>query len=492
MTHSPDMVTMDSLHERLRGKGLVQQPELLGRAYMDRQILAVTADSRRVESGSVFVAIEGSESDGHDFISAAVSSGAVLVISERLPETENVLLVTNARQALAEVACALEGDPSSALGMTAVTGTNGKTTTAWLVAQALSATGIDCGFIGTTGYGRPGQLRPARHTTPDPVQLQSHLAALKEDGCVACVLEASSHAIDQDRIWGIDFQAAIFTNLTRDHLDYHPSLTAYMETKARLFTGLGPSALAVTNADDPSSRSIVARTEARVVTYGKGPDADVAFAVRSDTGSGLQLRLDGVDARFQLSGAFNAYNLAAAYCALESYGLGAAERIGALGHASAAPGRFEIQRLTRDRVGVVDYAHTPAALQNVLDAARTILPVGAHLWCVFGCGGDRDAGKRPIMGAIAERLADRVVVTSDNPRTEAAPSIMADIRTGFRHPDQALWIEDRREAIHSAIKSSGLGDVVVVAGKGHEPNQVIGTDRLPFSDLDEILLAEED
>jgi UDP-N-acetylmuramoyl-L-alanyl-D-glutamate--2,6-diaminopimelate ligase len=485
MSHTTRKQTVDSIEERLQRKGLLRSPRSGG----TRPVVAVTADSRKAKPNTVFVALEGTVADGHEFIEDAVRSGVNLVVSERSLESPAAIRVTNARRALAEIACALEGDPARDVRVTAVTGTNGKTTTAWLIAQALSAVGLECGFLGTTGYGRPGHLQAATHTTPDPVGLQRNLAALRDEGCGACALEASSHAIDQERLWGVDLAAAVFTNLTRDHLDYHRDMEDYREVKARLFRDLDSGALAVANADDPNGRAIVAETKARVLTFGMGPDADVGFAIRSNLGSGLRMRLDGQDARFRLAGSFNAYNLAAAYAALEAYGVHTTERIGALTEASGAPGRFEIIPLPGERIAVVDYAHTPDALRNVLEGARAVLPAGARLWCVFGCGGDRDPGKRPIMGAMAERYADRVVVTSDNPRSEDPSAILDDVRPGVRVPEQMEWIVDRSEAIHRAIQSAGVGDVVVVAGKGHEPYQVIGTTSRPFSDLAEIKKA---
>ena len=290
---------------------------------------------------------------------------------------------------------------------------------------------------------------------------------------------------------GIPFRTAIFTNLTRDHLDYHGTAEAYLAAKAKLFRELNGDALAVVNQDDPAASSIAQASAAPVRTFGRSADSDIRYAIRSDRAEGLRLRLDGHDASFRLSGRFNAANLAAVYAALEAYGFESRERIEALSEARPAPGRFEALPAGKDRVAVVDYAHTPDALQNVLKAARAMAPAGAQLWCVFGCGGDRDRGKRPLMGGIAEQLADRVVVTSDNPRQEDPEAIMTDIRQGMDQPERALWVVDRRAAITRAVTSAGAGDVIVVAGKGPEPYQVIGTESIPFLDADVIREAAE-
>lgn len=486
MTKSTQAIALKDLTHRLAAEGLLAGGPA---APEDATATAVTADSRHVGPGTVFVAVNGTQADGHDFVPQAQQAGALALVVERevdspLPQ----MRVTNSRLALAHLGAALAGDPATRLGLTAVTGTNGKTTTAWLIAQALNAAGHPCGYLGTIGWGMPGRLAPTTHTTPDPVQLHRTLADLESAGCTACAMEASSHAIDQERSAAIPFRSAVFTNLTRDHLDYHGTVEAYLNAKARLFESLSPEALAVVNIDDTAGREIVQRTKSRVLTYGTDPAADLRLAIISDRG-GLRLKLDGQDARFRVSGAFNAYNLAAAYGALEAYGLRPQERIDALAQAEPAPGRFEIIPIKKERVAVVDYAHTPDALSNVLEAARGIVPAGAQLWCVFGCGGERDEGKRPIMGGIAEDLSDRVIVTSDNPRTENPEAILDQIREGFRQPERVQFVVNRAEAVNRAVQSAGMGDVVVVAGKGPEPYQIIGTDRIAYSDIAQVKSA---
>ncbi len=481
-----DTCTLGDVLTRLAGEDLLVQAS--GDAS-EMKITTVTSDSREVTPGTLFVAIEGTQYDGHAYIREAIEAGASAVLVTKDAETAlPQIKVTDSRLALAHAGALWAGDPGKSLGITAVTGTNGKTTTAWLIAQALNAAGVACGYMGTIGYGMPGALNAASHTTPDPVKLQLGLASLLELGCRACAIEASSHAIDQQRTAALPFQSAVFTNLTRDHLDYHGTVEAYLDAKARLFEELDPAGLSIINIDDPAGREIMQRASSRILTYGTDTAADIRVDIISDR-AGLRLRLDGHDARFRLSGAFNAYNLAAAYGALESYGLSGAERIDALAQAESAPGRFEILPIRKDRVAVVDYAHTPDALRNVLGAARGILPAGANLWCVFGCGGERDRGKRPLMGQIAEEMADRVVVTSDNPRTEDPQEILDQIRKGVKQPDRIQWVVDRGEAVNRAVQAAGVGDVVVVAGKGPEPYQIVGTEYRPYSDMEQIRQA---
>ena len=471
-------------------------------------IRTLVSDSREVEPGSVFAAVTGTHEDGLAYVSQALASGASALmvagdasladasladasltdasLTDTDAATVPVVRVSDVRRALGIGASFLAGDPSTDLDLTAVTGTNGKTTTAWILAQALGAAGRTSGFVGTTGWGLPDALESARLTTPGPVELQDRLARIRDLGASACAMEASSHALVQERLAGTRLVAGVFTNLTRDHLDYHGTPEAYLDAKALLFEGLGADALAVLNADDPATTTLRARTSARVVTYGTVADADIRFQVTAERPAGLSLQLDGHQLKSPLGGQFNAYNLAAAYTAMECYGIDPAERVQALAAAGPASGRFESIALPRDRTAIVDFAHTPDALENVLEAARRTVPAGARLWCVFGCGGDRDAGKRPQMGAIAERLADKVVVTNDNPRTEDPARIIADIRAGFAHPDRANWVNDRAEAVALAVSSAATGDVVLVAGKGSEPYQIVGTERLPYSDFDAI------
>ena len=314
------------------------------------------------------------------------------------------------------------------------------------------------------------------------MQIAVWLRDLVDGGTEAVVLEASSHALEQARLDGVRFDVGVFTNLTQDHLDFHPSVEHYRASKKRLFDGLDPDAVAVVNRDDAAWSEMVADTAAPVVTYGTDPRSDVRVEVLENALGGLRLRLDGQERTARLAGGFNAYNLAAAYAVGRALGYDPGAVLDALAEAPGVPGRFEAVRSPDGVLGVVDYAHTPDALENVLRTAREMMGEGGRLWAVFGCGGDRDRAKRPAMGRIAEALADCVVLTNDNPRTEDPQQILGAIRGGLRHPDAASTIPDRAEAIAHAAREAASGDVVVVAGKGHETYQIVGAERRPFDD----------
>ena len=450
-------------------------------------------DSRKVGPGGLFVAIRGVAADGHQFIDKAVQHGAIAVVCGVMPEEVlrrfpgiTFVQVTDERAALAELAAAYYGDPAHALRLVGVTGTNGKTTTAFLIHHLLTALGARTGLIGTIEYRFGGEAVPATHTTPDALDFQRMLRTMVEAGCTACAMEVSSHALEQRRTHGAPFAVGIFTNLTRDHLDYHGTFEAYLAAKKILFDDLPATATALYNLDDPSGPALVTDTAGRVVSYGRSPEADLRVEVLANELAGLRLRLDGAERTFRLVGLFNAYNLAAAYGAGRALGYERAAVLDALAAAPPVPGRFEQVAFADGTTVIVDYAHTPDALENVLETIRETKPEGAALWCLFGCGGDRDATKRPLMGAVAERLADHVIVTADNARTEPLANIMHDIRAGFERPEAARWIDDRRAAIAAAATLAAPGDVVLVAGKGHEAYQIVGTEKRPFDDREEV------
>jgi UDP-N-acetylmuramoyl-L-alanyl-D-glutamate--2,6-diaminopimelate ligase len=488
ITFSPQPLA--TLVDRLRRAGLLVSADDEGEGTVDH----LAFDSRAIGPGGLFVAIRGEHTDGHLFIDKAVQNGATAIACEATPAGDwpagvARVRVSDSPRALAELACAAFGDPSRALRTIGVTGTNGKTTTAWLCAQGLDGVGLPCGYLGTLGSGRVHRMTPGSHTTPDAVSLQAFLRGLADDACAAAALEVSSHALVQRRTHGIRFEVGVFTNLTRDHLDYHSDFESYASAKRLLFQSMTADSTAVVNADDPAAASVVAGTPPRQVRFGTGTDADVRYAILGDGIGGLRLHLDGHDRRFRLSGAFNASNLAAAYATLVALGVDGSEAAESLAGAAPAPGRFEPVAAPGCADFLVDYAHTPDALVHALAAARELVGPDGRLWCVFGCGGDRDAGKRPQMGAVAEAGADRVVVTSDNPRTEDPERILEDVRSGVSRPEDMLWIVDRREAIHAAARLADESDVVLVAGKGHETYQVVGEERLPFDDRDVILEA---
>jgi len=389
--------------------------------------------------------------------------------------------VTDTRAALAEAAAAFYGRPADRLALVGITGTNGKTTTAFLVHHLLTALGHTAGLIGTV-ENRIGAARYATsYTTPEAPALQRLLAAMVQGGVSHTAMEVSSHGLALDRVRTLRFAVGVFTNLTHDHLDFHGTPEAYAAAKKRLFDGLDASATAVVHAGDPAWRTMVSSTAARVVTYGTDAGADLRVEVLANDVGGLHLRLDGHERRFRLAGRFNALNLAAAYGVGRALGHTSAEVLDALADAPGVPGRFETVTSADGVLGVVDYAHTPDALDNVLATAREIVPPGNALWVVFGCGGDRDRAKRPAMGRIAEARADRVVLTSDNPRSEDPEAILDDIAAGMAAAPHAR-LAGRAEAIAAAAAAAAPGDVVVVAGKGHETYQIVGAETRAFDD----------
>ena len=480
---------LTSLVGRLSERGLVRRTEGIAD---DMRVGLLVSDSREAAPNSVFVAVRGAISDGHLFIDKAANNGAIAVVCEAVPgEVRSrpsgtaFIEVTDSRAALAEAASLQFGDPSRALRIVGVTGTNGKTTTSFLVHHLLNELGERAGLLGTILNDLGDAPVPATLTTPDPLFLQRALRTMLDRGCKACAMEVSSHALDQQRVGAVEFDAGVFTNLTPEHLDYHPTMDAYLAAKKRLFDGLPSGASAIYNADDPAGERMVADTLAQRISYGRRPGAAVRVRVEENGIGGLLLGLDDRIARFRLVGLFNAYNLAAAYGVGLALGYESEQVLEALQSAPPVPGRFQQLDGSGGRTVVIDYAHTPDALQNVLETASELRPPGVALWCVFGCGGDRDRTKRPVMGGIAERYADRVIVTSDNPRSEDPEAIMRDIEKGMDQPDRAMWIADRRRAIEAAAEASRPGDVVLIAGKGHETYQIVGTERLPFDDHEE-------
>ncbi|MGH9533306.1 MAG: UDP-N-acetylmuramoyl-L-alanyl-D-glutamate--2,6-diaminopimelate ligase [Terriglobales bacterium] len=464
-------------------------------------------DSRRVQPGQAFVAIAGEAADGHRFIPEALRRGAVLVVSERPPAPELEvawLQVANARRALAQLSANWFGRPGERLQLIGITGTNGKTTTAWLAAAALRACGIPTGLLGTIEYQIGGQRLASPHTTPESYDLQELLAEMAAADCRAAVLEVSSHALVMERVWGCRFAAAVFTNLTQDHLDFHGTLAAYREAKRRLFTGAGagPPLAAVVNVEDPSAAAMVAGYGGPCIGYGceDGPELPAqlrATAVEaSPAGQRIMVRAPdgwtGVIAS-PLLARVNVLNTLAAFGAGLALGLPPEALVRGLEAAPPVPGRFQRVAAGQPFAVVVDYAHTPDALANVLRLARE-LAAARQVIVVFGCGGDRDRGKRPRMGAIAAELADLAVVTSDNPRSEAPEAILAEVVAGLAPAAAARgrrWIEepDRRAAIEKALRAAANGDVVVVAGKGHERVQIVKDEKRHFDDAEEVSLA---
>ncbi|MBC8021811.1 MAG: UDP-N-acetylmuramoyl-L-alanyl-D-glutamate--2,6-diaminopimelate ligase [Burkholderiales bacterium] len=457
-------------------------------AHLGVPLADLTADSRNVKMGSIFVAYPGSVQDGRAYISEAIARGATAVIWEMSGfswkeawEIPN-LGVENLRERISEIAGHLYGNPSDSMWMAGVTGTNGKTSVSQWVAAALDRTGRRSAVLGTLGNGLVGERAEAKNTTPDPIVLQRLLADYLRRGARHVAMEVSSHGLDQGRVSGIKYDAAVFTNLTRDHLDYHGSMQAYGEAKARLFEARGISSRVV-NVDDEFGAALAKRF-GDAITYGtRGKprllasrialsDAGVRFHVDSEWG--------GAEVRAGALGAFNVSNLLAVLGTLLAAGLRFDEAVAAVGTLEAVPGRLERVGGGNMPLVVVDYAHTPDALEKALEALRPAVAAGHRLFCVFGCGGDRDPGKRPLMGAAAARLSDHVVVTSDNPRSESPAEIIRQVVAGI--PGEAEAIEDRQVAIFSAVHHATPGDVVLLAGKGHETYQEIAGVRHPFDD----------
>jgi UDP-N-acetylmuramoyl-L-alanyl-D-glutamate--2,6-diaminopimelate ligase len=460
------------------------------------RVHGIAADSRRIGPGDLFLACAGRREHGVRYAAQAVQAGAAAVAWEPAPGVAPpevgvpVVPVPGLGRLLGAIADGWYGAPSAALTVAGVTGTNGKTSCTWLVAQAAEALGTRCALIGTVGAGFPGALEPAELTTPDAVAVHGTLARLRAAGARAAAMEVSSHALDQGRVDAVRFDVAVLTNLSRDHLDYHGDMAAYGDAKARLFLEHAPRA-AVLNCGDELGRALAARVPARTELVLVSPQDPVPararwLAAAAVAGSEAGLRIDVRGSfgecvlRSPLLGAFNADNLLAALGVLLAWGHPLADAAGALAAARPPPGRMERFGGGAAPLVVVDYAHTPDALAKALAAVRAHCT--GEVWCVFGCGGERDPGKRPLMGAVVEQHAEHVIVTNDNPRGEEPARIVADILAGMRAPERALVELDRRAAIERAVRDARAGDAVLVAGKGHEDYQTIGTRRIPFSD----------
>jgi UDP-N-acetylmuramoyl-L-alanyl-D-glutamate--2,6-diaminopimelate ligase len=451
----------------------------------------ITSDSRKVKPGWAFVAIPGSKMDGHRFIARALAQGAtVLVVDQGLVRTSALsatcLRVPDTRQAIAHLAAAFFRHPSRQLRLIGVTGTNGKTTSTYLLEAVLQAHGLTPGVIGTVTYRYAGREQPAEQTTPAAEDIQRMLREMVDTGVSHCAMEVSSHALVQHRVGGCQFAAALFTNLTQDHLDYHADMSAYYAAKARLFTTYQPG-LAVLNCDDPAGEQLLHETPAPVITYGFSPASDVGVEhLEMDAhGIALTVRLARQHVRVysRLVGRHNVYNILGVLATAKGLGLDVEQSIRGIEHVATVPGRFERVDAGQPFTVLVDYAHTDDALRNVLQAARGLST--GRIIVVFGAGGDRDRSKRPRMGRVTAQYTDLAIITSDNPRTEAPLAIIRAIEAGFREIGQASQyrvIEDRARAIHEAIGRARAGDVVVIAGKGHETYQIIGDQRFPFDD----------
>ena len=467
----------------------------------------VTTDSRLVSPGMIFVAVTGTNFDGHHAVSDAISRGAAAVVVEREPQSPlavPVITVKDSRKAFAEIVDEVFDHPSRPMSMYGVTGTNGKTTCATLLEQIFALEGHRVGFIGTTGNRYGGVEYTTEYSTPHARQLAELFMSMRSEGVDTVCMEVSSHALSQHRVLGINYRGAIFTNLTRDHLDYHGTMQEYARCKKLLFDGLSDSASAVLWGDSEwtpyMKRGCVARN---VITVGKGADnhvrvTDIQLSLTGTTFTLQRMRADALLVPEQctistrLLGEFNVANaaLVAVLCMLD--GMSAEHVVAHLMQVTGPKGRMDVTNIPNGPTAIVDYAHTPDALESVLGVLRGLNDSAestGKIHVVFGCGGDRDRGKRSEMGRIASEMADHVYVTSDNPRTESPTDIIAHIMGGIDgpHRSRVTIIEDRRQAIHAALTAASPGDVVLIAGKGHEEYQIIGTERLPFSDAEEVL-----
>lgn len=454
----------------------------------DIQIKAVQFDSRKVEPGALFIAIEGTVSDGHEFIEKAVEQGAVAVISQKKPKVQKegvtYILVENSARALGLVASNFYGKPSSKLQVVAVTGTNGKTTTVSLLHKLFMELGYNVGLLSTINNKINNTILPATHTTPDAIAMNELFQKMLKEGCTHCFMEASSHAIDQERMAGVVLAGAIFTNISHDHLDYHKSFDEYIKVKKRLFDELPSNAFALVNVDDKRGLVMMQNTKASKNSYALKTMCDFKAKVLSNTIQGLELDIAGKNVWFKLIGDFNAYNLLAVYATAVLLGEKGDDVLTILSMLQPAQGRFEQVISNVNITAIVDYAHTPDALENVLSTIKTLRTGNEKVITVVGCGGNRDKAKRPLMAEIACRFSDKVVLTSDNPRNEVPEEIIKDMQAGVgpTHYRKALAITDRKEAIKVACSLAEEGDIILVAGKGHETYQEIKGVKHDFDD----------
>ncbi len=452
-------------------------------------------DSRKVTARTLFIAVKGTRDDGHNYIGKAVSSGATAVICETIPQDpeEDIcwIVTSDSARALGIASSNLYNNPSSSLTLVGITGTNGKTTIATLLYQLFIRLGYKCGLFSTIRNCINDSELPATHTTPDPVVLNRVLYEMVKAGCEYAFMEVSSHATDQQRIAGLKFAGAVFTNLTHDHLDYHQSFSNYLRAKKKFFDDLSDNAFALINADDRNGKIMVQNCKAVTHTFSVRSMADFRCNILEQGFEGMQLRIDGNDVWTRFFGDFNASNLLAVYAVSALLGANDKEALTALSNLSPVAGRLEVVETATGISGIVDYAHTPDALSNVIDTINSLRNEGKQLITVVGAGGDRDRLKRPAMGAIAAERSTRLILTSDNPRNEDPEKILDDIEAGIA-PElkrKVVRISDRREAIKTSVMLAGKGDVILVAGKGHETYQDVGGIKHHFDDREELRKA---
>jgi len=454
----------------------------------------VSFDSRQVEAGTLFVAVRGTNSDGHQYIAEVIAKGAVAIVCEEFPneifQSVTYVRVKDSAFALAIIAANYYEQPSERLKLIGVTGTNGKTTVVTLLHALFRQLGYKVGMLSTV-VNRINDLEiPSTHTTPDPLQLNALLAKMVDTGCTYCFMEVSSHSVVQHRVSGLRFAGAVFTNITRDHLDYHKTFEEYIKAKKGFFDLLPADAFALVNADDRNHKVMVQNSKASQKTFSLFGVSDFKVKVLESSFTGLLLNIDGSDVLCRLTGKFNAYNLLSVYAVGILLGEEKLNVLTALSTLTAPDGRFQRIQSSTGVIGIIDYAHTPDALQNVLMSIQDVRQGDEQIITVVGCGGDRDKGKRPQMAAIACEFSDRVILTSDNPRSEDPDQIIAEMKAGIliHQNKKVLSVTDRREAVRTACALAKKGDIILIAGKGHEKYQEVKGVKHPFDDL--IVLEE--
>ena len=468
----------------------VKPTQIIGNA--DIEITGVNIDSRKIQKGHLFVAIKGTQVDGHAYITKAIEQGAAAILLETMPDekAEGVcyVAVASTEEAVGKVATLFNGDPTRKLKLVGVTGTNGKTTIATLLYNMFRAFGHKCGLLSTVCNYIDGEALPTTHTTPDPIELNNLLGRMADEGCEYVFMECSSHALAQKRIGGLHYAGGIFTNLTRDHLDYHKTFENYRDAKKAFFDSLGKDAFAITNADDKNGMVMVQNTKATVKTYSTRSLADFKAKIIECHFEGMYLDICGNEVGVQFIGKFNVSNLLAVYGTAVMLGKNPADILVVLSTLKSVSGRLEPIRSKEGYTAIVDYAHTPDALENVLNAIHEVLGGKGHVITVCGAGGNRDKGKRPLMAQEAVRQSDKVIITSDNPRFEEPQDIINDMLAGLtaQQMKKVVSIADRREAIRTACMLATKGDVILVAGKGHEDYQEIKGVKHHFDDREVI------
>ena len=456
------------------------------------EVVAIAFDSRKIKNDSLFVAIKGTQSDGHNYISQTIKAGATVIVLQDMPvdldDKVTYIQVENSNNALGIIAANFYGNPSLKIKLVGITGTNGKTTIVSLLSQMFALLNIEVGMLSTIQNKIIDKIIPSTHTTPDALQINFLLNEMINQGCEYCFMEVSSHAIVQGRISGLNFAGGVFTNITQDHLDYHNTFAEYRDVKKSFFDTLPKSSFALINKDDKNGMKMQEGTKAKKCTYALKSVADYKCKVLENQFEGMLLKINKVDVWVKLIGDFNAYNMLSVYAVANLFGFEDYEVLTALSMLTAAEGRFQYLQSEEKITAIVDYAHTEDALKNVISTINNIRTNAEQLITVVGCGGDRDKTKRPLMASVACNLSNQVILTADNPRSENPDTIIEDMMRGLNPVQQkkVLVITDRRQAIKTACRLANANDIVLVAGKGHEKYQEINGEKFPFDDLEEL------